>query len=78
MKRYTLAEAFAALADCRPGETLEDREKRMAKIRRYANERDALEAEISVLSDDPTGYEEKLAKKQKRLAAVREKIATLC
>ena len=50
------------------GETAEQYKKRIARIRRLANERDDLEDAIDVLGDDPRAI-----KKQKRL----EKVLTM-
>ena len=58
----TLAEAFEMIAR---GETPEQYEKRIKRIRRLANERDALEVGIDVLGDDP-----RADKKRARLAKV--------
>ena len=54
------------------GETPEQYKKRMAKIRRLANERDALEDAIDVLGDDP-----KAEKKRERLEKVLQMIDEL-
>ena len=54
------------------GETSEQYKKRIAKIRRYANERDALQDAIEVLQGD-----ERQAKKIKRLKKVEQILAEL-
>ena len=63
--KMTLAEALYAI---QRGETPEQYAKRLARIRRLANERDDLEASLTVLSEP--GDAEKREKKQKRLAKV--------
>lgn len=54
------------------GETAEQYKKRMAKIRRYANERDELEDAIEILGDDPRAQ-----KKRARLEKVNKVLQEL-
>lgn len=63
---------YDALVMIDRGETPEEYKKRMAKIRRYANERDDLEDAISVLGDDP-----RAEKKRIRLEKVNKLLAEL-
>lgn len=64
-----------ALAMIVRGETEDQFKKRTARIRRLANERDALEDAIEILSEDPT--DARLKKKQARLAKVLAEIDRL-
>lgn len=64
------------IANLRQGETTEDYKKRMAKLRRYANERDDLIDCIEVLSGDDR-YADRIAKKKARLDKVEKIIKTL-
>lgn len=70
--KYTLAEALSIISKLRKGETFEEYEKRMKKLRRYSNERYDLEDSISVLGDDP-----RAEKKRKRLEVVKQRISEL-
>ena len=70
--KMTLAQAFEAIGR---GETPEQYEKRMKRIRRLANERDDLYASLTVLTDP--GDEAKAAKKQERLTKVLQMIEEL-
>lgn len=69
--KMTIAEALEAIDR---GETAEQYKKRIARIRRLANERDDLIDAIEVLSDgrygDTEKYKDRVEKKQKRLAKV--------
>lgn len=64
--KVTLAEALEMIVR---GETNEQYEKRIKKLRRYCNERYDLEDAIEVLEGDPM-YKEKLEKKKARLKKV--------
>lgn len=68
----TLAEAMDMLAK---GETPEQHQKRQAALRRYVNERDALEDAIEILTEPEDA--ERRAKKEKRLAVVLRRIEEL-
>ena len=61
-----LRQALEMIANLRQGETTEDYKKRMAKLRRYENERDFLIDGIEVLSEDDR-YADRIAKKKARL-----------
>ena len=71
--KMTLIEAFEMIGR---GETPEEYEKRIKRIRRLANERDELRDAIDILRGDPT-YAEKYEKKKKRLAKVLAELARL-
>ena len=64
--KVTLAEALEAVSR---GEDGEQYRKRVARIRRLAAERDALEDAIAVLGNDPRS-----SKKKKRLEKVKKMI----
>ena len=71
--RTTLAEALYIINHLRKGETFDDYEKRMKRLRRLCNERDDLQDAIKVISEySGTVFcdEEKLEKKKKRLEKV--------
>lgn len=73
--RMTMAQTLEAIGKLRPGETLEDYKKRMAKLRRYGNERDFLADAIAIL-DSPED-QEKRKKKRARLEKVLDMIEAL-
>ena len=63
---------YEALDMIERGETPEQYKKRLARLRRLANERDWLILEIDVLSDDP-----RADKKRKRLDKVQAELHAL-
>ena len=63
--RTTLAEALYVIKHLRNGETFDDYEKRMKRLRRLYNEKYALEDAIDVITDL-----DRLEKKKKRLIKV--------
>lgn len=68
-----ISEAFEMIER---GETPEEYKKRIAKIRRYTNEKYDLLDSISVLDGD-INYVQKLEKKKARLKKVEEKLLEL-
>lgn len=68
----TINEAFDMI---KRGETPEEYYKRKASLRRYVNEREALEDALSVLTEPEDASRRE--KKERRLAAVIEAIKTL-
>lgn len=68
----TITEAFDMIDR---GETPEEYKKRMARLRRYVNERDALEDALSILTEPEDAARRE--KKERRLAVVVEAIKTL-
>lgn len=62
----TIEQAFEMIER---GETTEQYEKRLKRVRRLANERDALTDAIEVLQEDPR-YTEKVNKSRARLMKV--------
>jgi len=67
--RMTLAEAFEMIGR---GETPEEYKKRIQRIRRLANERDALQDAIEILGDDP-----RADRKRARLQKVEQELTEL-
>ena len=65
----TIAEAFDMIGR---GETPEEYKKRIQRIRRLANERDALQDAIEILGDDP-----RAEKKRTRLQKVEQELTKL-
>lgn len=63
---------YEALEMIDRGETPEEYEKRVKKIRKYSKEKDDLEDAIEVLGDDP-----RVIKRKKRLAKVNELLEKL-
>lgn len=65
----TLSEAFDMIGR---GETPEEYKKRIQRIRRLANERDALQDAIEILGDDP-----RAERKRERLQKVEQELTKL-
>lgn len=65
----TLSEAFDMIGR---GETPEEYKKRIQRIRRLANERDALQDAIEILGDDP-----RAERKRARLQKVEQELTKL-